>query len=72
MTNIETIKSIIFLTLIAYLERQIEREKKQARQQKLLASQDFDGRTNVNEKDSENGTLLPNNTIKPANADSLG
>lgn len=67
---------MIFLTLIAYLKLQIEREKKQARQQKLLVvSQDFDGRTNVNEKDSENGTLLPNNTvvtIKSANGDSLG
>ncbi|KMQ96684.1 hypothetical protein RF55_3016 [Lasius niger] len=53
----------------------IEREKKQARQQKLLvASQDFNGRTDVNEKDSENGTLLPNNTavtIIPANTDSV-
>lgn len=54
---------------------QIEREKKQARQQQklLVASQDFDDRTDMNEKNSENGTILPNNTavtIIPANANS--
>ncbi|EGI58386.1 PREDICTED: uncharacterized protein LOC105152943 isoform X1 [Acromyrmex echinatior] len=45
----------------------IEREKKQARQQKLLVDH-----TDVNEKDSENGTLLPNTvSIIPVNVDSL-
>jgi len=43
---------------------QIEREKKQARQQKLLIDH-----TDVNEKDGENGTLLSNSTT--ANVDSL-
>ncbi|EFN66867.1 hypothetical protein EAG_04771 [Camponotus floridanus] len=65
-------KCVVFPCHYLRLFFKIEREKKQARQQNLLASQHFDGRTNVNEKDSENGTLLPNNTIKPANADSLG
>ncbi|XP_071637613.1 LOW QUALITY PROTEIN: uncharacterized protein [Temnothorax longispinosus] len=54
----------------------IEREKKRARQRKLLvSSQDFVGRIDdVNDKDGENGTLLPNNTtmsIIPANTDSI-
>lgn len=61
--------------MLSLISCQIEREKKQARQQKLLvASQEFIGHTDVNEKDGENGTLLPNNTtvsIIPANADSL-
>ncbi|XP_018407471.1 PREDICTED: uncharacterized protein LOC108783410 [Cyphomyrmex costatus] len=44
----------------------IEREKKQARQQKHLIDH-----TDVNEKDSENGTLLSNTvSIIPVNADS--
>ncbi|KAL0113482.1 hypothetical protein PUN28_012559 [Cardiocondyla obscurior] len=51
----------------------IEREKKRARQRKLVASQNFVDRVDVNEKDGENGTLLPNNTTSsiPVNADSL-
>lgn len=68
-------KCVVFPCHYLRLFFKIEREKKQARQQKLLVtSQDFDGRTDVNEKDSENGTFLPNNTavtIIPANADSL-
>lgn len=60
--------SVLSNVIIAYFYRfQIEREKKQARQQKLLIDH-----TDVNEKDSENGTLLPNTvSIIPVNADSL-
>ncbi|XP_072761029.1 uncharacterized protein [Anoplolepis gracilipes] len=68
-------KCVVFPCHYLRLFFKIKREKKQARQQKLLVtSQDFDDRTDVNEKDSENGTFLPNNTavtIIPANADSL-
>ncbi|XP_020300417.1 uncharacterized protein LOC109864029 [Pseudomyrmex gracilis] len=68
-------KCVVFPCHYLRLFFKIEREKKQARQQKLLvASQDFDGRTDINEKNGENGTLLPNNTavtIISANADSL-
>lgn len=64
-----------FVTYFVTYFYQIEREKKEARRQKLLvASQDLDGRVDMNGKDSENGTLLPNNTaatIIPMNADSV-
>lgn len=62
------------VTTPLFISCQIEREKKRARQRKLLvASQDLVGCTEVNEKDGENGTLLPNTTISiiPANTDSL-
>lgn len=64
---------LVFRLTLLFISCQIEREKKRARQRKLLvASQDFVGRTD--EKDGENGTLLPNNTtmsIIPVNTDSL-
>jgi len=59
--------SVLSNIIFAYFRFQIEREKKQARQQKLLVDH-----TDVNEKDNENGTLLPNTvSIIPVNADSL-
>lgn len=68
-------KCVVFPCHYLRLFFKIEREKKEARRQKLLvASRDFDGRADLNGKDSENGTLLPNNTavtIIPANPDSL-
>ncbi|XP_014472937.1 PREDICTED: uncharacterized protein LOC106743524 isoform X1 [Dinoponera quadriceps] len=67
-------KCVVFPCHYLRLFFKIEREKKEARRQKLLvASRDFDGHVDVNGKDSDNGTLLPNNTtvtIIPMSADS--
>ncbi|KAH0948534.1 hypothetical protein HN011_009009 [Eciton burchellii] len=67
-------KCVVFPCHYLRLFFKIEREKKQARQQKLLvASQDFDDHSDVNGKDGENGILLSNSTTTAAiatNADS--
>ncbi|EZA61231.1 hypothetical protein X777_08443 [Ooceraea biroi] len=68
-------KCVVFPCHYLRLFFKIEREKKQARRQKLLVgSQDFDGHCDVNGKDGENGAFLPHNTTTATiatDADSL-